>query len=383
MSNKKEEIIEEGVKKTTENKTVGQASTISGGNKTTTTTTEPTIKRRQSTSWRYNPTTGETNTELVDSFNDDVNRYASANQINTTTGKTDRKQLSSLLGFDPQVNKKRREEQEAIARRKQKEAALFNGLSVLGDMLTTAIGGNVEKRDAYEGGANAAKEIEKLRNEQATEDALIGTTINKNDNNYLDYINKLEKDYQKLFGVTQEVSTPGGKTQTTNVGDKTISKTTNTTTDKTVEGDGGGTGSSSSSKKLAINIPYAEGGVTKRKEIYVPKEQYKSLARFIQGRYDILEPTKKNELQVALSMAGIKKQKNSKNYSADDLLKSGIIFNVPSVVEEFKRLIREDQNLSAEEKLELTRYLDIQEVYSEEETEETKSLIEKMREYFS
>lgn len=382
MSNKKEEIIEEGVKKTTENKTVGQASTISGGNKTTTTTTEPTIKRRQSTSWRYNPTTGETNTELVDSFNEDVNRYASANQIDTTTGKTDRKQLSSLLGFDPQVNKKRREDQEAIARRKQKEAALFNGLSVLGDMLTTAIGGNVEKRDAYEGGAAAAKEIEKLREEQAAEDTLIGTTINKNDNNYLDYINKLEKDYQKLFGVTQEVSTQGNKTQTTSVGDKTISKTTNTTTDKTVEGDGSGS-SSSSSKKLAINIPYAEGGVTKRKEIYVPKEQYKSIARFIQGRYDSLEPVKKNELQVALSMAGIKKQKNSKNYSADDLLKSGIIFNVPSVVEEFKRLIREDQKLSAEEKLELTRYLDIQEVNSEQETEETKSLIEKMREYFS
>lgn len=382
MSNKKEEITEEGVKKTTENKTVGQASTISGGNKTTTTTTEPTIKRRQSTSWRYNPTTGETNTELVDSFNDDVNRYASANQIDTTTGKTDRKQLSSLLGFDPQVNKKRREEQEAIARRKQKEAALFNGLSVLGDMLTTAIGGNVEKRDAYEGGSNAAKELEKLREEQAAEDTLIGTTINKNDNNYLDYINKLEKDYQKLFGVTQEVSTQGSKTQTTSVGDKTISKTTNSTTDKTVEGDGSDS-SSSSSKKLAINIPYAEGGVTKRKEIYVPKEQYKSIARFIQGRYDSLEPTKKNELQVALSMAGIKKQKNSKNYSADDLLKSGIIFNVPSVVEEFKRLIREDQKLSAEEKLELTRYLDIQEVNSEQETEETKSLIEKMREYFS
>jgi hypothetical protein len=382
MSDKKEEITEEGVKKTTENKTVGQASTISGGNKTTTTTTEPTIKRRQSTSWRYNPTTGETNTELVDSFNDDVNRYASANQIDTTTGKTDRKQLSSLLGFDPQVNKKRREEQEAIARRKQKEAALFNGLSVLGDMLTTAIGGNVEKRDAYEGGANAAKELEKLREEQAAEDTLIGTTINKNDNNYLDYINKLEKDYQKLFGVTQEISTPGSKTQTTSVGDKTINKTTTTTTDKTVEGDGSGS-SSSSSKKLAINIPYAEGGVIKRKEIYVPKEQYKSIARFIQGRYDSLEPTKKNELQVALSMAGIKKQKNSKNYSADDLLKSGIIFNVPSVVEEFKRLIREDQKLSAEEKLELTRYLDIQEVNSEQETEETKSLIEKMREYFS
>lgn len=316
MSNKKEEIIEEGVKKTTENKTVGQASTISGGNKTTTTTTEPTIKRRQSTSWRYNPTTGETNTELVDSFNENVNRYASANQIDTTTGKTDRKQLSSLLGFDPQVNKKRREEQEAIARRKQKEAALFNGLSVLGDMLTTAIGGNVEKRDAYEGGSNAAKELEKLREEQAAEDTLIGTTINKNDNNYLDYINKLEKDYQKLFGVTQEVSTQGSKTQTTSVGDKTISKTTNTTTDKAVKGDGRGTGS----RNKIINVLTKDKGT---QQYEVTAEQYKAITNLLKSHYTQL-------MQKGFTEGASDKDNKVALKLEDELIDAGIIKKIPT-----------------------------------------------------
>jgi hypothetical protein len=246
--------------KTTTTTKEGSTKTISGGESTQKIEFTPTNKVSRNISWRFNPESGETNNELVDQFNTQVSDYEQTNYIDPTTKQTDRKHLSSLLGFDPQVNKKRREEQEALARRKQKEAAWFNGVSILADMLTTAIGGNVQQQEAYKGGAEAKQEIEKLQDEQMKENILVNESINKNNKAYTDYVDALEKQYQTLFGGKVDKSTPSTKTITKTTDDKTIytspSEQTKTITET---GDKSGKSSSSSNRKKQIIAKDAKG----------------------------------------------------------------------------------------------------------------------------
>lgn len=74
--------------------------------------------------------------------------------------------LEEALGVDPERLEDYRKRQERLNDFKRKEAMWYNGLSVLGDALTAAFGGNVYKRDANNAAGDAAKANEQIAAER-------------------------------------------------------------------------------------------------------------------------------------------------------------------------------------------------------------------------
>ena len=70
--------------------------------------------------------------------------------------------LEETLGVDPQRLEEYRKRQEKLNEFKRKEAMWYNGLSVLGDVLTGAFGGNVWQRTPGKDAENARKANEQI-----------------------------------------------------------------------------------------------------------------------------------------------------------------------------------------------------------------------------
>lgn len=89
-------------------------------------------------------------------------------------GKMDEhKYLTEVLGIDKARLEREREAKRKDLEGRRKEANLYNAFSVLGDMFSTAIGGNVYKRDKNTIAADAKDDLEKAQKEATEKDTEI------------------------------------------------------------------------------------------------------------------------------------------------------------------------------------------------------------------
>ncbi len=104
-----------------------------------------------------------------------------------------------ILGVDPAVMRKKREEEQALNRSKQRESAIYNALAVLGDMITTAGGGNVWKRDADKHAKEAHDANMALDREQLAEDISNAEKLNGVKKDIVDKIEKITQFYNQAY----------------------------------------------------------------------------------------------------------------------------------------------------------------------------------------
>lgn len=114
--------------------------------------------------------------------------------------------------------RKQREEEMALNRRKQKESAWYNALAVLGDMVTTATGGNVWKREADKHAKEAHEANLNLQKEQAAEDIANNAKLRAPEKEYAAAVANLRDAVGKAYGTKISTSTEqGGDTKTTTI----------------------------------------------------------------------------------------------------------------------------------------------------------------------
>lgn len=213
--------------------------TTTHGDKTTVTTHDPktTTRIEQDVNGFYNPD-GTPNESARAAFEEQKRQIAPAYHVNPDTGEVDKRTFLSDMFPGLDDVRKQREAEEALNRRKAKESAWYNGLSVLGDMLTTAIGGNVWQRTPDRHGKEAHDANIALAREQAAEDNAASQAVEKTKQAYASAVQRLYDQVGKAYGTKVSKTTEEG------------GKTTQTTTqgaDKTTGYVGGSTGSSSGS----------------------------------------------------------------------------------------------------------------------------------------
>ena len=274
--------------------------------------------------------------------------------------------ITDILGVDPAVMRKKREEEQALNRRKQKESALYNALSVLGDMITTAGGGNVWKRDADKHAKEAHDANMALDREQLAEDLSNAEKLTKVKQDAIDKINAINMQYNNLFAPREQKNTSDHQSSQWSQGASEGSQGSFFSDDylkqrygKNITGydsDGnpiygrGGNGGGKAKTKT-VKIPYDDANGTQHSyNINIPEAQYEAMGRYVSAAVNRLSKDKKDSVvKKALSAAGIKPNKNG-TYNPEDLLASGIIFDDPTIRAEFEKVIMETNELSPEGK---------------------------------
>lgn len=132
--------------------------------------------------------------------------------------------ITDILGVDPAVMRKKREREQSLNRRKQKESALYNALSVLGDMITTAGGGNVWKRDADKHAKEAHDANMALDREQQAEDLSNAEKLSKVKQDAIDKINAINMQYNSLFAPREQTSSSTSNSQGTSISNSQSTK---------------------------------------------------------------------------------------------------------------------------------------------------------------
>lgn len=90
---------------------------------------------------------------------------------NPQTGEMKQGTVFDALNIDRAKIRDAREKQQKLNRWKQIESALFNSGAILSDMISAGVGGNVWRREKDTTAQDAAKDMERLRELQAAEDA--------------------------------------------------------------------------------------------------------------------------------------------------------------------------------------------------------------------
>ncbi len=255
------------------------------GDKETVTEHEPKVTTRteQQVNGFYNPD-GTPNEAARQAFEEQKRQIAPAYHVNPDTGEVDRRMFLSDMFPGLETMREQREAEEALNRRKQKESAWYNGLSVLGDMITTATGGNVWQRQADQHAKAAHDTNIALQREQAAEDNAAAQAVNSTKAAYANAVQKLYDSVGKAYGTKVSYTTEqGGKTTTR-------TKQGNDRTYGEVGGRAGGSSSSSSSSSsggggkntdyIAIRVPNAPGG-EKYMTFEIPKTKKDALSRVV------------------------------------------------------------------------------------------------------
>lgn len=316
------------------------------GDKVTTTTHDPktTTRTERSVNGFVNPD-GTPNEAAERYFQQQKKAYAQAYRINPETGQVDRRFVSDILGVDPEVMRKQREEEMALNRRKQKESAWYNALAVLGDMVTTATGGNVWKREADKHAKEAHDDNINLQKEQAAEDIANNTKLRAPEKEYAAAVANLRDAVGKAYGTKISTSTEqGGDTKTTT---KQGSDRTTTTQGRDVttghrdavagrttirSGSGSGSGGGSNTTAyLPIKVNTANGKETYR--IAIPKAKKDAIANelanvlFLQPDYDT-----KYAQYVTTTGTNLNEKKT---IDLDRLINDGVYIDNPNIINTF------------------------------------------------
>lgn len=112
----------------------------------------------------------------------------------------------SVIGYDPDEERKRREKEIELNEAKRREAGLYNAVALIGDSLSAALGGNVWQRDPDRVAAQAKADNERLRAEQKNEDAHNAALQYQYAKDYANTINQAVQPY-----LTKMKETTGGQ----------------------------------------------------------------------------------------------------------------------------------------------------------------------------
>lgn len=349
------------------------------GDKVTTTTHDPktTIHTERSVNGFVNPD-GTPNEAAERYFQQQKKAYADAYHVNPDTGRVDRRFVSDILGVDPEVLRKKREEEIALNRSKQKESALYNSLAVLGDMITTASGGNVWKRDADKHAKDAHDDNIKLQKEQAAEDEANNNKLRAPEKEYAAAVANLRDAVGKAYGTKISTTTEQGggtKSTTTQGNDKTTTTQGRDVTaghrdaiagrTTTSSGSGSGSGGGGTMKTVKIRVKNADGTISSE-DFHIPANDFDAMGRYLSAAYNNLDEEDKKNVDKLLSANGIVPRESGTGkytYDGADLLSSGIVFDDPQVRAEFVKVIQQDGSRTAEEK---QRIIDVMQQYPTE-----------------
>lgn len=188
----------------------------------------------------------------------------SAYHIDPETGKVDKKYITDIVGVNPEEMKRKRAQEMRLNQTKQKESALYNALSVLTDMITTASGGNVLKREADKHAKDAHTDNLNLEKAQAEEDKEVAKALKAPEQAYAAAVAALRDKVGTKYGAKVSTSTErGGDTaETVTRGNDTTTKTRGNdyiTVNKEVaiptgSGKGKGSGSGGSGQHVVMSI---------------------------------------------------------------------------------------------------------------------------------
>lgn len=314
------------------------------GDKVTTTTHDPktTIRTERSVNGFVNPD-GTPNEAAERYYQQQKKAYANAYHVDPETGQVDRRFVSDILGVDPEVMRKQREAEMALNRRKQKESAWYNALAVLGDMVTTAGGGNVWKREADTHAKEAHDDNLKLQKEQAAEDEANNNKLRAPEKEYAAAMANLRDTVGKAFGTkisttteqegdTKVTTTQGKDTTTTTQGrDVTIghrdaisSATSNTSTSNK-------SSSSNTTAYLPIKVNTANGKETYR--IAIPKAKKDAIANELANVLFQQPDYEKNYAQYVTTTGSNLNAKTT--IDLDRLINDGVYIDNPNIINTF------------------------------------------------
>ncbi len=316
-----------------------KVTTTEHGDKTVTTTHEPKITTRteQSVNGFYNPD-GTPNAAAQQYFDDQRQAYAAAYGIDPNTGRVQRRFVSDILGVDPEVMRKKRQQEQELNRAKQKESALYNSLAVLGDMITTAGGGNVWQRNADQHAKQAHADNLALQKEQQAEDIANNDKLRSTEQAYAAAVQKLRDSVGTAFGtkVTNTMEQGGKSTATTTQGKDTSTttqgndRTTGYIEGRTAKGSGSGSGSNATSY-LPIKVHTAKGEETYR--LAIPKAKKDAIANEL-ANVLALQPDYQETYQQYITTTGYG-TKETQTIDLDRLINDGVYMNNPNIMNTF------------------------------------------------
>ncbi|MCQ2310197.1 MAG: hypothetical protein MJZ64_00380 [Paludibacteraceae bacterium] len=177
-----------------------------------------------------------------------------------------------VIGYNPEKERQRREAEQLLNERKKKESGWYNALSIVGDALTAAHGGNVWRRESNRTAAQAERDNQRLIAEQKAEDVYNREKLRNQELAYAKMLNDAIQPY--LTKTTVKDKDYEQQTETTTHGKKSGYKMD---AFKVSDGDGGsGSGSSRSSSSSSSRSgggktnPYYLRVIT---DINTPQEQ--------------------------------------------------------------------------------------------------------------
>lgn len=359
--------------------------TTTHGDKTVTTTHEPkiTTKTEQKVNGFYNPD-GTPNAAAQQEFEAQRRAIAAAYGIDPETGRVQRRYISDILGIDPEVMRKQRQQEEELNRAKQKESALYNSLAVLGDIITTAGGGNVWQRNADQHAKEAHANNLALEREQQAEDIANNAKLRTTEQAYAAAVQKLRDSVGTAFGtkISNTVEQGGKTTATTTQGKDTTTGYIEGRTGKG-SGNGNGSGSNGSTKTVKIQVKGADGKLSSE-DFHIPANDFDAMGRYLSAAYQNLTENGKKNIDRVLAASGILPRDNGagKNtYYGADLLSSGIVFDDPQIRAEFVKVIQADQTRTPEEKQNIINLM--QQYPTETITEKKKGWWQRFKDWIS
>lgn len=296
-----EKLAEGGVKQTKERVTSGSTQTTKHGAQTTTQTQgdDVTTTRKELDDDAYNKAI-----ERAQAEHDYV--YGPGNAMEPTT--------ASILGVDYEKMRKKRDQDIELNKRRTRLANMYNSLAVLGDMITTGIGGNVWKRDPakVDDYIKDNKEMEALT--RAEDAALAQAQAKYKADKAKDLSDRIARYVADAYTQTSTAK-KGDKTTNVVKGDDVVNSSSWRNTTKDVlssddDGNGGGSGNSRSSRSGSGR----GGGKTYPVSLaYYEKDENGLLKKDEKGNYYV-----KSKYLGEIDQQGYERLKNAVSYAINN-----------------------------------------------------------------
>lgn len=262
-----------------------------------------------------------------------IETTARARGINPNTGA---QTPFEVLGYNPDIERKRRDAERALNDRKRKENAWYHALAMIGDSITAALGGDVYLRNPNNIGMKANADNARLITEQKAEDEDNTAKLRANGIAYANDVNNLIKNY--LTKTTIKSTKGGDRHETTH--HPGVSKTRQVAFPLGDSGESGGNGNKSGKGTWKNNSTYEIGLLHDGKLKYrsITGQQAKNIVNHAETLYEKAlqfgdEATKKAILELLGSNIVREDDAHPGKYEWDDeaLLRSGYIFEADKI----------------------------------------------------
>ena len=262
-----------------------------------------------------------------------IEATARARGINPNTGA---QTPFEVLGYNPDIERERRDAERALNDRKRKENAWYHALAMIGDSITAALGGDVYLRNPNNIGMKANADNARLIAEQKAEDEANTAKLRANGIAYANDVNNLVKKY--LTKTTIKSTKGGDRHETTH--HPGVSKTRQVAIPLGDSGESGGNSNKSGQGTWKNNSTYEIGLLHDGKLKYrsITGQQAKNIVNHAETLYEKAlqygdEATKKAILELLGSNIVREDDAHPGKYEWDDeaLLRSGYIFEADKI----------------------------------------------------